>query len=390
MTASEPVSAGGESALGAARVRATAIEDPRMWDAFVGIGVAVLLVVAGFAGDLPSIALGAAGVLTIGAAYPFARKALLEERPSTAFQVAAVVGAAVAAFAFPPLAGAQALAAPLLWVSSCDSIRRAVIANVALFGAVLAAFWLRGGDTLLLATTQSLSFAFSMVIGLWISGLARATEERDRLIAELEAAQASIARLSGEHATAAERARIARDLHDTIAQDLAAIAMLAQRRGADAATLAAVEELAQGALAEVRGLVAANSPVGLDDGLPVALERLGERFAAETGIAVRVEAVAVELPVDAQAALLRTAQESLANVRKHARAASVGVTLAADASGVRLEVADDGHGFDRADVRRGLGLQGLDERMSLAGGSLEIDSSPAGTRVVARLGAGAP
>ncbi len=372
-----------------AALRRSHIDDPRTWDAFVAVGTIVLLGVACFAGAPQWVGLGAVGVLTTAAAYVAARRRMLADRPSAGFQVAAVVGTAVAAFAFGPLGAAQALAAPLLWVASGGSTRRAVVANVGLFGAVLAAFWLRDGPVALLAATQALSFAFSMLIGVWISGLARATEERDRLIAELERAQAHVARLSGERATAAERARIARDLHDTIAQDLTAIAMLAQRSELDAAGLRSIEQLAQDALAEVRGIVAAHGGVGLDDGLPVALERLGARFEAETGITVTVEAAPAELPVDAEVALLRTAQEALANVRKHAEARAVAVTLTTDASGVALAIADDGRGFDRASLTRGLGLQGLDERMALAGGSLGVVSSTAGTTVTARLAADA-
>lgn len=361
-------------------------EDPRMWDAFVGIGVVVLIGVACFAGSPLAIALGAAGPVAIGVAWLLlGRRAARLDRASTAFQVVVIVSTAVAVLAYGPLGAAQALAAPLLWVSSGPSVRRAVIANVGLFGAVLAAFSVDERSVLLLTVTQALSFAFSMVIGLWIAGLARATEERDRLIAELERAQASVARLSGEQATAAERSRIARDLHDTIAQDLTAIAMLAQRTEPDAAALRTIEEMAQRSLAEVRGLVAATAGVGLGDGLPVALERLGARFEAETGVAVSVSAERLELPVDAEVALLRTAQEALANVRKHAAATRVEVVLAADATGSRLVVRDDGRGFDRASITRGLGLHGLDERMALAGGSLDIASSAAGTTVTARL-----
>ncbi|SDR87909.1 sensor histidine kinase [Agrococcus carbonis] len=371
-----------------AGVRRPPTEDPRMWDAFVGAGVVVLLVVACFAGTPAAIAQAAAGVLAVGAGYLLRRRAMLADIATPGFQLAAIAGAAVAAHAYGPMGAVQALAAPLLWVSSGASTRRAVVANAGLFGGVLVAFWLRGDAVLLLATTQALSFAFSMVIGLWISGLARANEERERLIGELEQAQASIARLSGERATAAERARIARDLHDTIAQDLTGIAMLAQRSDPDAETVRSIEALAQDALAEVRGIVAAHGGVGLDDGLPVALERLGARFQAETGIAVTVAAPPVDLPVDAQVALLRTAQESLANVRKHAQATSAAIELRADASGAVLRIADDGRGFDRATITRGLGLHGLDERMALAGGSLEVDSSPAGTTVTARLARG--
>ncbi|MGY3127056.1 signal transduction histidine kinase [Agrococcus sp. UYP33] len=361
-------------------------EDPRMWDAFVGIGVVVLIGVACFAGSPLAIALGAAGPVAIGVAWLLlGRRAARLDRASTAFQVVVILCTAIAALAYGPLGAAQALAAPLLWVSSGPSVRRAVIANVGLFGAVLAAFSVDERSVLLLTVTQALSFAFSMVIGLWIAGLARATEERDRLIAELERAQAAVARLSGEQATAAERSRIARDLHDTIAQDLTAIAMLAQRTEPDAATLRTIEEMAQRSLAEVRGLVAATAGVGLGDGLPVALERLGARFEAETGVAVSVSAERLELPVDAEVALLRTAQEALANVRKHAAATRVEVVLAADATGSRLVVRDDGRGFDRASITRGLGLHGLDERMALAGGSLDIASSAAGTTVTARL-----
>src|SRR5690606_3736963 len=152
------------------------------------------------------------------------------------------------------------------------------------------------------------------------------------------AAQDELAALHRDAGVTDERARMSREVHDTVAQSLTGLVLLAQRarreQGAgalDAETLELIETGARDALAETRALVAAAAPVELaQGGLPDALRHLAERFERETHISVTVSAQ-VEAPLerDIEVVLLRCAQEGLANVRKHAQAARARVELSA-------------------------------------------------------------
>jgi len=206
---------------------------------------------------------------------------------------------------------------------------------------------------------------------------ARLTEERTRL------------------ARAEERARIAREIHDTLAQDLAAIALhlesalphLESDPGhARARLLRALETTRQG-LEDARGSVLALR-AGIPGGKPLAeaLGVLGRAFTAETGVRVRVRATgtrSVPLPVEAE--LYRIAQEALANVRAHAGAREVTITLRGGARSVTLSIGDDGRGFDPRAIGAGRhGLVGMRERAALIGGRVRVSSRPGrGTRVTA-------
>jgi signal transduction histidine kinase len=195
----------------------------------------------------------------------------------------------------------------------------------------------------------------------------------------------------------AERERMAREIHDTLAQGMTSIVMLAQAaqvelqrgRSEPAGTkLAAIEDTARENLAEARALVAAFTPVALSGAtLTEVLRRQAERFAAETGVDVQVsldmadEEVAV-LPQGQQVVVLRAAQESLANVRKHAGATQVRITLGIAAGGICIEIRDDGLGFEPQAPASGFGLAAMRGRVEESGGTVQVDSAPGrGTRV---------
>jgi signal transduction histidine kinase len=138
-------------------------------------------------------------------------------------------------------------------------------------------------------------------------------------------------------------------------------------------------------LAEARALVADLAPAQLDGGtLPDALRRLSQ--APGVDAVFDLSGTPRPLPMAIEVVLLRVCQEALANVRKHARARSVAVRLGYDPDAVRLEISDDGAGFDPARVSGGFGLRGMRARVAEAGGTLSVCSSPgSGTRVSAMV-----
>ncbi|MEJ1229800.1 MAG: sensor histidine kinase [Galbitalea sp.] len=300
----------------------------------------------------------------------------------------------------PILATLQCVAYPIVWFFA-GGLRAALIGNLALVGAVGVGFLFSVGTSpaALVQTgiTCALSLCLSLGLGLWFSRVYNTIGEHQRLIDELEAAQSRIGALSRETGAAAERERLSRELHDTIAQDLTGLVLTAQRglreldAGNTAATrnqLAVLEENARNALSETRALVASGAAVGVDGGgLAFALRRLAERFERETGIVITVDAdddAAIDR--DAEVVLLRCAQEALANVRKHSAAARATVTLVLADGEVDLSIADDGAGFDPSAPSSGFGLAGLRERLALVRGTLAVTAQPGGgTRLVATL-----
>ncbi|MCU1421830.1 MAG: sensor histidine kinase [Microbacteriaceae bacterium] len=196
-------------------------------------------------------------------------------------------------------------------------------------------------------------------------------------------------------ATEAERARLAREIHDTLAQGFAGIVtqLQASDTSADDRHVRAALDLARDGLAEARRSVQALRPVALDAaGLPEAITTAARRWSQRTGVPVDVRIDPLPpLPMDAEVALLRTAQEALANVERHARARSVTVTLRRDGRGARLEVRDDGRGFDPAtppgdSADGGYGLIAMRERIEALSGDLVVETGPGrGTLVRAEV-----
>jgi signal transduction histidine kinase len=241
------------------------------------------------------------------------------------------------------------------------------------------------------------SLVTTILLGVWTDQVIKQSEQRGDLIAQLESTRDELAEAHHAAGAMAERERMAREIHDTLAQGMTSIVMLAQtaqvelqRGGSDPAgtKLAAIEETARENLAEARALVAAFTPVALSGAtLTEVLRRQAERFAAETGVDVRVsldlpdEELAV-LPQSQQVVVLRAAQESLANVRKHAGATQVRITLGIAADGICIEIRDDGLGFEPQAPASGFGLAAMRGRVEESGGTVQVDSAPGrGTRV---------
>jgi len=195
-----------------------------------------------------------------------------------------------------------------------------------------------------------------------------------------------------------ERAEVARELHDSVGQTLAAatfqIAAVAHEIGNHSASirLAGVRELLRTALEEIRNVSRSLHPrVATDLGLPTALEALGDATQQRSlvDVQVNVDIDGVVIPAALSATLYRVAQEALRNVERHADAGRATVTLRARPGYVELEVNDDGRGFEGPlEKKRGeSALTAMRERLSLAGGELHIDTAgDRGTRVIAWVG----
>ncbi|MFF0734268.1 histidine kinase [Streptomyces chartreusis] len=237
--------------------------------------------------------------------------------------------------------------------------------------------------------------AVGVLIGLWAHSVVAQSTERARLIVELEQTQAQLSEAHQRQGAADERERLAREIHDTLAQGFASIIVLAEaaRSGLDtepvrtAQQLRSIESTARENLAEARELVGSAHRSGQLAAGSVArtLRRTLDRFTEDTGLTVVADLADLVCDQQTRIALLRCTQESLANVRKHARASTVGVVLTRQAYGVELEITDDGTGFV-VEESTGFGLDGMRKRLAELGGRLTVTSSVGdGTRVLALI-----
>jgi signal transduction histidine kinase len=279
-------------------------------------------------------------------------------------------------------------------------LRRALIPAVimTIVGGISVAYWDRGPGGLETAAALVVAvLAFTVAFGGYIARIITQSAERASLISELEATRAELASVSRQAGALAERQRLAGDIHDTLAQGFSSILMLIQaaevqleqapetaRRQLELAGHTARENLAE-ARTLVSGLASAQLQAGT---LADALCRITDRAGAELGISAgfATSGPGCSLPAAKEVVLLRTGQEALANVRKHAAARSVTVRLSYAGDLVRLEVTDDGAGFDPAQVNGGYGLSGMRARVGEVGGSVTVRSAPAqGTSVVVEV-----
>ncbi|MFC5828763.1 sensor histidine kinase [Nonomuraea insulae] len=243
-----------------------------------------------------------------------------------------------------------------------------------------------------------MSFALSILLGLWIKRMTQQSKERARLIEELRRSQARVARLSHEAGISAERERLAREIHDTLAQGLSSIISLVQAAESKmrdepdhaAGHLSRAGQVARESLAEARDFVATLTPPTLRGGsLVQAVRRQADGLIAETGLDVRTSVHGEEesLPMPVNVVLLRTVQEAIANVRKHAeRARTVDVAVTFEPDAVRLLVRDDGKGFTPDDAREGYGLRGMRARLAEIDGTVTVSSRAGeGTAIEVRV-----
>jgi len=219
----------------------------------------------------------------------------------------------------------------------------------------------------------------------------RAEKEHKKLLRRLADAQES------------ERARISRELHDQLGQELTALKLglrLVKNQGTSIPavhqSVSQLEQLAGSLMQTVHRLAWELHPAVLDDlGLEAALRRYTGEWSEHHHVPVDFHSTGMEtgrLPLDLETALYRVTQEAVTNVLRHAQAKRVSVLLERRENLVSLIVEDDGAGFDAAAVfqaarsRNKLGLLGMQERVALAGGTIEIESTPGtGTTIFARI-----
>lgn len=278
------------------------------------------------------------------------------------------------------------------------------VAVVAATGLTIAAFAVHGGLTVGGVVGPVVGAGVALLIGLGYGALQRRSVEREALVAELLATRDRLAATEREQGVLAERARLAREIHDTVAQGLSSIQMLlhaaerADATGPGIAHIRLARQTAADGLAETRRFIRELAPPTLDRGLGSALQRLAEGWAQREGVDVQTATPGeVTLPMDAQAALLRIAQGALANVAQHADATIVRIDLVQDGDDVRLTIADDGRGFDPASAEEtasgtdSFGLRAMRERVEQLDGELTVVSAAgAGTVVAVTLRGAAP
>jgi signal transduction histidine kinase len=216
-------------------------------------------------------------------------------------------------------------------------------------------------------------------------------------ITTVQAVEAEKLQLSIE-ASERERHRWARELHDETLQELGALRVLLDSAGDDELSAEsrriAVEHVDRG-IRNLQGLITELRPSVLDElGVGPAIESLARRSSERFGVDIHADVdIASEqperpnrLPPELEATIYRLVQEAANNAIKHAEPDRIHVTVSRSEDVIEVIVADDGSGFDPDTAERSFGLVGMEERVSLLGGSLEIDSTPGkGTEVRADL-----
>lgn len=245
----------------------------------------------------------------------------------------------------------------------------------------------------------------AVMLGVWVTAIIEQSTRRRELIEKLEAAQAELAAAERREGILEERQRLAQEIHDTLAQGFTSIVM--HLEAAEQALPGDPERLqrhidrakstARSSLDQARRVVGDLRPDLLEQhSLPEAIERTAKRWGEESGIRITtmVTGEAVPLHPNIEVTLLRAAQEALHNIRKHAQATDVQLTLSYMGDVVILDVQDNGLGVDEAAssgaapfaLSGGYGLQAMRERAERLGGSATLESEPGeGTTVVVTI-----
>jgi signal transduction histidine kinase len=262
--------------------------------------------------------------------------------------------------------------------------------------------WLRIADSVDPAQVSG-PVGVALVTVLAYRALDMESQARQEVLDQLVDALAELAEEQRRTGALAERARLSREIHDSVGQGLSSINLLLQaaeqsweaRPGTARQHVRTAAAAARDGLDEVRRVVRDLAPAELADSgtgsaLPAALRRAAEQAVPAVEVEVRVDGDPVAVPPMVAAALLRTARGALANVREHAAAERVVVTLTYHSDEVGLDIRDDGRGFDAGRPRpagsRGRGLTGIRSRAAELGGRADVESAPGdGTTVSVRF-----
>nr|WP_198151796.1 sensor histidine kinase [Kibdelosporangium sp. MJ126-NF4]CEL19498.1 two-component system, sensor protein [Kibdelosporangium sp. MJ126-NF4]CTQ94703.1 two-component system, sensor protein [Kibdelosporangium sp. MJ126-NF4] len=371
-----------------------------LWDAFFAFVYATVVFLAVFMAKEPTTAarVGAIALLTVIAVCyaTFGKRYIMEER--FGWQLNVFVGVlfvciAGAAYLVPYSQYAFFGVIPLLFMSLQLTLAILTVAAAIVMTTLFATANAPDPNWYNSVAAIVISVIFSVSIGVWIDKVIKQSTERAELIKKLEDTQAEVSRLSHETGVAGERERLAGEIHDTLAQGFTSIITLVQAAESELGRdepqvrrhLGLALRTARENLAESRALVAALAPAELTESSVLdAIRRQAARIAEETGIAaeVVVQGARRPLPTSIDVVLLRTVQESLSNVRKHAHASSVEIVLSYQDESVVVLVSDDGDGFDPDAPTSGFGLRGMRSRIEQVGGSVSVTSAPgSGTTV---------
>jgi signal transduction histidine kinase len=371
-----------------------------LWYVYV-VGVCLVAVAAvvllndRFPGNVALAVAALAGIVVVVLAFGRRVLGAKEFAWRTAVFVTSVVTLCVLGFCAAPAAVAAIPAIyPLLFatlpLSAALALTTAVIVTPLLIA--LAMHGTGWPDLPLAVAVTLVGVVVTPVIGTVNVTSAKQRTKLAALVTELAASRAESARLSREAGAAAERERLAREIHDTLAQGFTSIVTLAQAVEPELETdtsaakrhVELIRATARENLAEARGMVTELSPTALDEGsLPAAMQRQCDRLSAEAGVvaAIRADQDLPPLGMATDVVLLRATQEAFANVRKHSQASSVTVQLSAVPGGVRLSVSDNGIGL--TDGRNeGFGLRGMRARVAQVGGTMSVLPTPGGGTTV--------
>jgi len=378
----------------------------RGWDIFTGVGLACVFLSV-LAMDEPAVwwappwCCAAVWYIVIG------RRALITGRLRWARVYAA--GAAIlmlwGAVVDPWLNPWVATVVPLIWWLFLPDRRRAVLWTAAQCVGLVAGMivfqslfepnaWSQQKTVVYLVGFPILIIAASIVGGRWVEAVFNWGRERALLVRDLRSTEQQRIELAREAAAADERLRLAQEIHDTIAQDVAGLRLLVQqaRRQADVVasphkpldrTLSMISTATDTVLTQTRVLITTTMPV-LDSSFPEAVDRIVTRFSNETGIVINADVTDVRLSREAEVAFVRCLQEGLSNVRRHAQASQVWVSISETDDTAVMTLTDNGVGM-AAGASRGFGLPGMAERVRLAGGSFTIESPGARLGVTMRV-----
>jgi signal transduction histidine kinase len=376
------------------------MEGHRRWLTPAGFAVVALVVLANAGGKVGFGTSGRGLVLTVGAGvYAAATTVFLlsfrAPRPATIGLLLVIAAAATAIHHGDPTGPVVGLYLAMAFGPLRLDLRSAAavaVAGVLVFDVGLAVD--HSGVVFMLVVTGGAAFFFFM--GTLLRNEHEQRSRADRLVVELEESRAA----ERAAATVAERARLAREMHDVLAHTLSGLVLqldgatlLARLEGSDelTATVQRAQTLARDGLVEARDAISALR----GDTLP-GPERLADLVAEHQRFGGACQLVVTGEPVslgpDARLAVYRTAQEALSNVRKHAPGAAVDLHLAWSDSGALLVVHDsggDGHEvLDKSGA--GYGLAGMSERAALLGGRLDAGPAHGGFRVELHVPAAVP